>query len=164
MNPTCVVLCSVPLDNPAQADIAALKRDFAEFVTGASLYGKYPLLTFDGRGAEGGNGGGGDSSHALTFIVGEHGAGAYNFRFTFKLPAGRPATDAEIEDKFPDAARIELCHFVSDIAAAKAWLASLSVTDGGFYLSRLFKYVMLVPITPPRGTVVPGNGVKLVDI
>ena len=183
MDAACVILCSVPIEPSRDASaedkllfregLAQLKKDFAQFIPTAELYGRFPLMTFADRTQDGGNGGGGDGSHALTFIVGDRNAGTFNFRFCPALPSDtirsvvndnpRPPTPAELEDHFPSAARIELCSYESNISTAKTWLASRDKQTGGFYLSRLFKYVMLVPITPKRAAIEPGNGVAFVN-
>ncbi len=91
----------------------------------------FRVRSWQARGQDGGNGGGGDASKPPIFVLGDASVGVWNFR---SCPEGT-------EDvHFPAAARFELCLPFPDLETAND-----SLTATNKYLTRLFVYVMLVP-------------------
>ncbi len=130
-----VILCSQLRSNSypeREADLAKLTGRYGPFPTGEGLLGDgFRVRSWQARGQDGGNGGGGDASKPPIFVLGDASVGVWNFR---SCPEGT-------EDvHFPAAARFELCLPFPDLETAND-----SLTATNKYLTRLFVYVMLVP-------------------
>ncbi|HET7731978.1 MAG TPA: hypothetical protein VFK48_18295 [Usitatibacter sp.] len=142
----CVILASTPKANASPADVAALKKDYFDFVKGPIRSEPMKVRLCDPGDQDGGNGTGREpGGGTLLPEIATLGKTFYDF-------TTHPAGDRDTQ--YPKMLRFELCLPFGDIGQALHYIQS---EGPGQRLDKVFTYVQIVALSATAFTATSGK-------